>query len=899
MSQASSGGIARSKDGIPQWSGNGQEFQEYAETCLLWQASTPYHKRYLNGAKLANELQGSAKRLILGKPVGWLEHDDGVQTLLDFLRTCLGVPQLAEISEYLNKYFRQSRRKAGETMADYVTRKCEIYLRARQALQRVQPHHQGSGKPAVSDERRTRGYGYGTWETSTGWTEDWDRQAWNRPGRRSSWDSEASNVSMDPGDGAEAQEPQAAAPVGGEETSSTTAESTYRAERHEWQPWSSYSWNSWYGNYYGSWPHKTWSHSGATSQAGEESQLVELLPDYVQGWYLLHDANLDVSERNIIQTALQGNYSLQRVAQELRSQWPEADLRRDNSSRHNSYFGEDDENDMQEADLAEKYDEAILAAEGMSEEGLAAIQDADKEINEAYAVIQGACRTLKEARARQKYVKLRKYYSSGSSTAGPRTSSASMAATSGTSRENRDATMTCLRCGKVGHRAANCPDKQASANYENEEYAPFVCYTEQDQEIHENYHSNGETPTRPRSSGTLTTTEAMEAGMGVIDGGATKTLASVAALEALMRRNHDLRGDHGVREDDKDLRPTFSFGNSSSNKCISTAHMSITAGGKPGVMRVHTIEEGQGPLLISIETLRSLKAIIDFSTDMVVFRGISDRHIIPLSPPVYKNTATLHHPLPHLRLERNMASKITNANLRAAIQESGETPPSRWTKAELLARLAELQEIHGGEEVTLKLKAADPLKEMITKLNQAKKKKETLGNFLRELGITPSSGDSMIVMERRAMTEIYKQVEPRGSDFVGFGKFAQLTYTELLNQAPSYARWVQATAEESDSPDPKLVRLARWLNRAGDVTQPVVPKAKSKGYHLKEPEIPENELTQVAQSSQGVTRAQTYEHEQMDVMKSLVAAVQDLQGEVRDLKEDKQRKQRAVNPRTP
>ncbi|CAE7938680.1 unnamed protein product, partial [Symbiodinium sp. KB8] len=312
-------------------------------------------------------------------------------------------------------------------------------------------------------------YGYGTWETSIGWTEDWDRQAWNRQGRRSSWDSEASNVSMDPGEGTEAQEPQAAAPVGGEETSSTTAGSTYRAERHEWQPWSSYSWNSWYGNYYGSWPHKTWSHSGATSQAGEESHLVELLPDYVQGWYLLHDANLDVSERNILQTALQGNYSLQRVAQELRSQWPEADLRRDNSSRHNSYFGEDDENDMQEADLAEKYDEAILAAEGMSEEGLAAIQDADKEINEAYAVIQGACRTLKE---------------------------------------------DLLSIYGGDFRAANCPDKQASANYENEEYAPFVCYTEQDQEIHENYHSNGETPTRPRSSGTLTTTEAMEAGMG-------------------------------------------------------------------------------------------------------------------------------------------------------------------------------------------------------------------------------------------------------------------------------------------------------------------------------------------------------------------------------------------------
>ena len=446
MSQASSGGIARSKDGIPQWSGNGQEFQEYAETCLLWQASTPYHKRYLNGAKLANELQGSAKRLILGKPVGWLEHDDGVQTLLDFLRTCLGVPQLAEISEYLNKYFRQSRRKAGETMADYVTRKCEIYLRARHITKGV-----GSQRPVTKDGPEATAMAHGR-----------PPQAGPRTGidRRGIDKVVAPVGTLRPPTcpWTRAREPK---PRNHKPRRPWVARKPLRLRREAPTGPSDTS-----GSHGGSWPHKTWSHSGATSQAGEESHLVELLPDYVQGWYLLHDANLDVSERNIIQTALQGNYSLQRVAQELRSQWPEADLRRrDNSSQHNSYFGEDDENDVQEADLAGEYDEAILAAEGMSEEGLAAIQDADKEINEAYAVIQGARRTLKEARARQKYVKLsRKYYYSGSSTAGPRTSSASMAATSGTSRENRDATMTCLRCGKVGHRAANCPDKQASAN---------------------------------------------------------------------------------------------------------------------------------------------------------------------------------------------------------------------------------------------------------------------------------------------------------------------------------------------------------------------------------------------------------------------------------------------------
>ena len=123
-------GITRSKEGIPQWDGNASTYQEYEELCELWEATIPYHKRYMNGPKLAAELQGAAKRLIPGKPVGWLTHSEGVQTLLGHLRACLGKPQLTELSDSLTRYFRQSRRKLGESMADYVTRKCELYLRA-------------------------------------------------------------------------------------------------------------------------------------------------------------------------------------------------------------------------------------------------------------------------------------------------------------------------------------------------------------------------------------------------------------------------------------------------------------------------------------------------------------------------------------------------------------------------------------------------------------------------------------------------------------------------------------------------------------------------------------------------------------------------------------------------
>ena len=188
--------------------------------------------------------------------------------------------------------------------------------------------------------------------------------------------------------------------------------------------------------------------------------------------------------------------------------------------------------------------------------------------------------------------------------------------------------MTCLACGRVGHRAAHCPSRTEGAKFEDES-APFVCYADQNNR-QESFHTSDNKLAEACSDERMTTAEAMSAGIGIIDGGATKTLASVAALEQLMLRNKELRGDSGVKEVDVNSRPVFSFGNSSSNKCLSTTHMSITAGGRPGVLKVHTIDEGTGPLLISVETLRSLGAVIDFGEDLAVFRKVSDRHVIKL-----------------------------------------------------------------------------------------------------------------------------------------------------------------------------------------------------------------------------------------------------------------------------
>ena len=121
--------------------------------------------------------------------------------------------------------------------------------------------------------------------------------------------------------------------------------------------------------------------------------------------------------------------------------------------------------------------------------------------------------------------------------------------------------MTCLRCGKIGHRASNCPDKAGGGPRESEA-APFVCYAELEKE-------------GPETAWTsqLSTSAAVQAGLGVLDGGATRTLGSVQALESLMLANQKKHGTAGVPAVDTTERPTFGFGNLEEARCISTAQV--------------------------------------------------------------------------------------------------------------------------------------------------------------------------------------------------------------------------------------------------------------------------------------------------------------------------------------
>ena len=372
---------------------------------------------------------------------------------------------------------------------------------------------------------------------------------------------------------------------------------------------------------YRPWGQQQWGGYWRDAPASEEQpwlqEAPELLPEYVQGWYLLADSGLETGEKNMIIAALKGSFDFANVAQELRNQWSDEDLRRrDQQGRHHGMWANEDD----ELSPAEDEGDAWMNDDQLSEEGHALVAQAQQEVFEAQAKIDQGRRTLKQARARQHQVRMsRRYYRTSYSMSQPDRAG---------TRPPHGSGDTCLKCGGR-HKTADCRKGSGSANVANSpEDAPFVCFTEQALASGEGLQG-------------ITTKEAVLQGKAVIEGGATKTLGSVTALQHIMDLNQGKGGDSGVSGVDLSDRPIFGFGNSSRDQCVSTAKLSISADQKPGHLKIHALDKGEGPVLFSIDSLRSLGAVIDFAEDLLVFRRLNDRKIVQL-----ERSSTGHQLLP-------------------------------------------------------------------------------------------------------------------------------------------------------------------------------------------------------------------------------------------------------------
>ena len=118
--------------------------------------------------------------------------------------------------------------------------------------------------------------------------------------------------------------------------------------------------------------------------------------------------------------------------------------------------------------------------------------------------------------------------------------------------------------------------------------------------------------------------------------------------------------------------------------------------------------------------------------------------------------------------------------------------------------------------------------------------------------------------------------DPDETDPVRFGKYHSLTYGEVENHHKEYASWVINTAREDDC-CPQLVRLATWLQRT---TGTISKKGSQKSPPAQKPRKPSETPAPSTQSSPSQADTETAIH-------NLVGALQSLQKEVQELKEDR------------
>ncbi|CAE7675497.1 GIP [Symbiodinium sp. CCMP2592] len=509
----------------------------------------------------------------------------------------------------------------------------------------------------------------------------------------------------------------------------------------------------------------------------------ELLPNYVQGWYLLHDSGLTAQEKNSVQTALQGDFRYDRVAQELRNQCAVLDgQRREYHPKNSGYMGElyDEEPDEDETQTVEV--DPIMEAEHQEE-----WQEAEEDAQSALAAITQGRRTLKEVRQRQNNVRLARQYFRTNSGAGHRDGG-----------KSRDEKMTCLRCGRTGHRVANCPDPPTAAAKSAEPVAAtssFVCFCDQPQALTVEQSAEDNTNDMQAMMSGISTADAVSQGKAVIDGGATKTLASINAMERIMQLNNLKSGHSGLISVDTTERPVFGFGNGSEDRCSSTVQLRICADKKPGEVKVHCLDRGTGPMLLSIDTLRKLKAVAILALNIT---------------------------------KRNMP-KATKEDLRMELLNHGETPPQSWTMVELNQRLRELR-----EQGLLETEEASPnstMEKMLKDLRRASKLKANLTKYCTEaLKLELTGNEVMAKMIDKATKEIRRVCPAEANDLAGFGKHANERYVAIATQYQDYAAWVKTTFQESgeDHVDPRLARLAKWLLEMDRKPTPKAPPVTRK-----------------------------------------------------------------------
>ena len=412
-----------SKDGVPIYDGTAELFVAYKRAALNYVETLEWKKRPLAGPRLQSVLEGAARTAVQHKSPGWISHSRGAEELLTFLKTKVQPPTLAEAGKSISRFFYQVKRRKGECMNAWIVRHDESLFEARRTLaEAIEEYGQGYSSRRTSLIKTSTSKPRPSKSTSS----QHGSQHADQHQEQGPFDS---NGLMRDEDDLHAQNPDEPDP--------------WRdyAGWHDWNNDDEWTWGSW--EKWETEPRvtKEMVYQAETSDRASE-EAGKFLPDFVVAWMLLQRSGLDGSEKTTIIASLKNEFTTERVKEALKLNWTDEDLRKRDQVRGSALM------------LGEEEDDAFLHEEDtppaptwMTEEEVKEYNYLTHETEEALAAIQGARRTLRDAREKQSMMrKSRQFYPMKKETY------------TKWKTERSESERKCFRCGG-SHKTEACPTK--------------------------------------------------------------------------------------------------------------------------------------------------------------------------------------------------------------------------------------------------------------------------------------------------------------------------------------------------------------------------------------------------------------------------------------------------------
>lgn len=188
---------------------------------------------------------------------------------------------------------------------------------------------------------------------------------------------------------------------------------------------------------------------------------------------------------------------------------------------------------------------------------------------------------------------------------------------------NPDAHKDCMRCGKRGHIARNCPQRpfprkgngkgKVSFAQEHEVFdanCGFVGHLWQEAEEHVM---------------TVEQDNPFHLGYGILDSGDSDNVIGVDTLQDLAAHYEQLGFDPVVEfEVNRTTHKNFIYGSDHSSRSLGVVHLTVGILGIQMILDIHIVDGGT-PLLLSAKWLYDMRAHVDFRAGEALFETLSDK----------------------------------------------------------------------------------------------------------------------------------------------------------------------------------------------------------------------------------------------------------------------------------